>query len=162
MALALAATDLPPQPMSVEVIRDPITDHVRAYATIRERRDRLVVSCDSAERSQPQVEFHSERWLARGNIFSGHHPVTHRFDGRRPWRQLWDIEDRHGTLNGRRRISAFVANLMASEKLAIRTRDIENNRVDIRFRLVGVRPAIEQAMSACTGRAWSADELPIR
>ena len=159
MALALAATDPPALPMSVDVIRDPITDHVRAYATIHARRDRLVVSCDSDEGAAPQLTFHSDRWLARGNMFTGYRPLIHRFDGQRPRRQMWHIEHRHGTLTGERRIASFLAHLMASERLVIRSRDIENHRLDVTFHLIDVRPAVEQAMSACTGRAWSADEL---
>jgi hypothetical protein len=158
MALALAATDPPAQPMSVEVIRDPITDHVRAYATVRSRRDRLVVSCDSSDRGRPQVAFHSERWLARGSVLSGFRPVTHRFDNRRRWRQLWHIDNRHGTLTGSRRIASFLSHLMEAETLVIRGRDIENHRIDMTFSLRGVRPAIEEVMSACTGRAWSGEE----
>ena len=159
MALALVAADPPAQPASVEVIRDPITDQVRAYATVRARRDRLVVSCDSTERAEPQIAFHADRWLARGNFFSGHRPITHRFDNRRPRRQMWDIKDRHATLTGRRRIASFLAFLVASEKLVIRTRDLERNRLDITLPLLEVRPAIEQVMSACTGRPWTAEEL---
>jgi len=159
MALALAAIDPPAQPASVEVIRDPVTDHVRAYATIRSRRDRLVVSCDSDERAEPEVAFHADRWLARGNFFSGHRPITYRFDNRRPRRQMWHVEDRHATLTGRRRIAAFLSYLVASERLVIRTRDLERHRLDIVLPLRDVQPAIEQVMSACTGRPWTAAEL---
>ena len=159
MALALAATDPPAQPASVEVIRDPITDHVRAYATIRARRARLVVSCDSSEGAEPKVAFHADRWLARGNFFSGHRSIIYRFDNRRPRRQMWKVEDRHATLTGRRRIGAFLAYLVASEKLVIRTRDLERHRLDIVLPLRDVQPAIEQVMSACTGRPWTVDAL---
>ena len=149
IALAAAVFEPPPRPMSVEIVRDPITDHVRAYATVRDRRDRIVVSCDSAEWGRPRVTFHSERWLARGNVFTGYRPVIHRFDRRRPWRQMWRVENRHATLTGERRIASFLANLMAAERLAIRTRDIENHRLDLTFRLREVRPAVEQALAAC-------------
>ena len=159
MALAVAAADPPPQPASVEVIRDPITDHVRAYATVRARRNRLVVSCDSSDRDRPKVVFHSDRWLARGNLFSGFRPVTHRFDNQRPRRQMWHVEDRHATLTGERRTAAFLAHLAASEKLVIRTRDLERNRIDLTFPLIDVEAALEQAMSACFGREWSVEDL---
>jgi hypothetical protein len=159
MALALAATDPPAEPMSVEVIRDPITDHVHAYATVRARRDRLVVSCDSDESGLPGLTFHSERWLARGNVFTGYRPVTWRFDTRRPRRQMWRVDNRHADLTGEARIASFLAFLMEADRLVIRTRDIENHRVDVTFRLIDVRPAVEQVMSACSGRPWSADDL---
>ena len=159
MALALAAVDPPAHPASVEVIRDPVTDHVRAYATIRSRRDRLVVGCDSDDWAEPEVTFHADRWLARGNFFTGYRPITWRFDNRRSRRQMWHIEDRHATLTGRHRIGTFLAFLVASERLVVRTRDLERRRLDVIFRLSEVRPAVEQVMAACTGRPWSADEL---
>ncbi len=139
--------------MEVEVIRDPITDHVRAYATIREGRDRLVVSCESSERGRIEIAVHSERWLARGNIWTGYRAVTHRFDAERPRRMMWDIDDRHATLRGRSRVDTFLAHLMAAQRLVIRTRDIENHRLDLAFRLVGVRPAVEEAIGTCSGKA---------
>ena len=142
--------------MDVDVIRDPVTDQVRAYATVRERRNRLVVSCNSAEGAQPRVTFHSDRWMARGNTLTGFRPVIHRFDNRRPRRQMWHVENRHATLTGQRRIAAFLANLMVADRLVIRTRDIERHRLDLTFRLWGVRPAVDRAMSACTGRLWPA------
>ena len=69
IALSLAAVEAPPTPMSVEVVRDPITDQVRAYATARgEGGNRLVVSCDPAHYEGPRVSFHPRsrrEWLAR-------------------------------------------------------------------------------------------------
>jgi hypothetical protein len=155
IALAAAVLEPPPPPTSVEIVRDPVTDHVRAYATVRERRHRLVVSCDSAEGGRPRVTFHSDRWLSRGNVFTGYRSVVHRFDNRRRWRQMWRVENRHGTLTGERRIDSFLANLMAAERLVIRTRDIENHRLDLVFRLRDVRPAVDQALTACAGNPLS-------
>jgi hypothetical protein len=151
IALALFAVDPPPRPMSVDVIRDPITDAIRAYAVVRERGDRLVVSCDPERFDGPRVSFHARRWLARGNLFSGARPVTYRFDEGPPRRMLWDVENRHATLSSRSRVAAFLADLVVAEKLVIRTRDIENHRYDLSFRLVDVRPAVEQALAACAG-----------
>jgi hypothetical protein len=149
MALTIAAATPPPRPMEVDVVRDPITDHVRAYATVREGGDRLVVSCDSSSRDGPRVTFHGRRWLASGNLLTGDRPVTYRFDDHPPRRRMWDLDDRRGTLTARARVGSFLAWLMASRKLVIRTRDIENHRYDMTFRLVDVRPAIEQALTAC-------------
>jgi hypothetical protein len=149
MALTMVAVEPPPRPMEVEMVRDPITDHVRAYATIREGGDRLVVSCDSSTYDGPRVTFHARHWLARGNLLSGDRSVTWRFDDHPPRRRMWNVGDRRAVLTDRARVTSFLAWMMASRKLAIRTRDIENHRYDITFRLVDVRPAIEQALAAC-------------
>jgi hypothetical protein len=153
MALTLAAAEPPPRPMEVEVVRDPITDHVRGYATLREGRNRLVVSCDSSQRGRIEIAVHAERWLERGNPWSGYRAITHRFDAQRRRRMMWDVKHRHATLRGRSRVDNFLAHLMAAQRLVIRTHDIERNRLDMTFRLVGVRPAVEQATAACSGKA---------
>ncbi len=149
MALALAVAEPPPRPMSVEVIRDPITDQVRAYATVRDHRHRLVVSCDPGRYDGPRVSFHADRWLSRGNLFTGYRPAIYRFDDHPPRRMMWDINNRRGLLTGRSRVAAILDQLVRAEKLVIRTRDIENHRLDLVFRLREVRPAVEQALAAC-------------
>src|SRR4051812_37509382 len=146
MALALAAILPPPQPMAIEVVRDPINDGVRAFATLRDGGDRLVVSCEPYEYDGPRVSFHARRWLMRGNLFTGERPITFRFDDQPSRREMWDINDRRGQLSGQGRVAGFLADLERSDKLVIRTRDIENHRYDLTFRLIGVRYAVEQAL----------------
>ena len=149
IALALQAVQPPARPMEFEVIRDPITDEIRAYATLRDGGERLVVSCEPSKYSGPRVSFHARRWLSRGNIFTGERPVTFRFDDRPARRMMWDINDRRGLLTGQSRVTAFLSALQSSNTLVIRTRDIENHRYDLTFRLLGVRPAVNQALAAC-------------
>ena len=160
MALTLMAVELAARPMDVEVVRDLITDEVRAYATIREGRDRLVVSCAPAEYDGARVAFHSHRWLARGNIFTGGRPVTYRFDNLPPRRMMWDVNDRRGLLTGNSRVAAFLSGLVGSERLVIRARDIENRRFDMVFRLVDVAPALRHALAACRSAGAGGGELP--
>ena len=157
MALALQIIEPPPEPMELEVIRDPITDIVRAYATIRENGDRLVVSCDPAKYDGVRVSFHGRHWLSRGNLFTGERPVIYRFDDLPPRRMMWDVNNRRGMLSGGR-VDSFLANLMEAEKLVIRTRDIEQHRYDMTFRLVDVRPAVEQALAACADSPTDVEE----
>ena len=153
MALALNAIEPPARPMEVEVVRDAITDEIRAHATVRDGGHRLVVSCAPADYQGPRVTFHSRRWLARGNLFTGERPIIHRFDELPPVRTMWDVEDRHGRLGGDDRVALFLRDLMASDRLVIRARDIEHHRFDMTFRLVDVRPAVEQALAACAAAA---------
>ena len=152
MALTLMAVELPARPMDVEVVRDLITDEVRAYATIREGGDRLVVSCAPAEYGGAHVAFHSRRWLARGNMFTGGRPVTYRFDDLPPRRMMWDVNDRRGRLGGDR-AAAFLGDLATARQLVIRARDIENQEFDLVFRLEGVQPAVDHALTACAAAA---------
>ena len=149
MALALSAVLPPPRPMSVEVIRDPITDNIRAYATLREAGNRLVVSCEPSKYDGPRITFHGRHWLARGNLFTAERPVIYRFDDQPPRRMMWDVRDRRGRLSDRGHVRSFLAGLTTARKLVIRTRDIEQHRFDLTFRLSAVRPAVEQALGAC-------------
>jgi hypothetical protein len=156
MALTLSAIEPPARPMDFELVRDAITDHLRAYAIQRDHRNRLVVSCEPENHDGPRVTFHSERWLARGQLLSGNRPVTYRFDQSPPQRVLWDINDRRGILSSQRRVRSFLEYLMVSETLVIRTRDSEDHPFDITFRLVDVRPAVEQVLATCA--AYAAQE----
>jgi len=160
MALALIATDPPPRPAAVEVVRDLITDEVRAYATVRDGGDRLVVSCAPGDYDGARVAFHSRRWLARGNLFTGERPVVYRFDNLPPRRMMWDVNDRRGLLTGNSRVAAFLSGLVGSERLVIRARDIENRRFDMVFRLVDVAPALRHALAACRSAGAGGGELP--
>lgn len=149
MALSLAAVEPPPRPMEVEVIRDAITDEIRAYATLREDGHRLVVSCEPGRYRGARISVHSRRWLARGGPIAGDRRVTYRFDDHPPARTLWDVEDRRARIEGRAWVDSFLGYLAQSERLVIRARDIENRRFDMSFRLAGVRPALEHALAAC-------------
>jgi len=149
MALALSTIEPPPRPMEVEVVRDPITDEIRAHATLRESGNRLVVSCAPADYHGARVTFHSRRWLARGNLFTGERRVTYRFDQQPPVRWMWDIEHRSGRIGDDDKVDPFLRDLINAQRLVIRVRDVEYNIYDLTFRLVDVRPAVEQALAAC-------------
>lgn len=142
-----------PRPMEVKVVRDPITDAVRAYAIAREDGNRLVVGCAPADYPGVRVTFHSRRWLDRGNLFTGERPIVHRFDLLPPVRMMWDVKDRRGRLADPVRVDAFVGHLMAADRLVIRARDVERRRFDMLFRLRGARPAVEHALAACAAGA---------
>jgi hypothetical protein len=148
MALALAAQDLPPQPMTVEVNQDPITDRISAFATLRDGDARLVVGCDKAG-DDLRITVHTDRWLVRGALFYGYRNFTYRFDRNRPRKQLWIPNDRSATLERRRRIVPFLRQLATAERLVVRMRDVEDRWFDTTFRLQNVRPALDQVMAAC-------------
>ena len=75
--------------------------------------------------------------------------AIYRFDSLPPVRWMWDVEHRRGRIGDGDKVRAFLAGLISAERLVIRVRDIENNRHDMSFRLVDVRPAVEQALAAC-------------
>ena len=151
MALTLSAIEPPPRPMEVDLVRDAINDNLRAYAIQRDHRNRLVVSCEPDRYDGARVTFHSERWLARGNLLTGERPVIYRFDQGPARRMLWDVNDRRGTLSNHRRVQTFLQSLVTAEKLVIRARDSEDHPFDITFRLMDVRPAVEQVLRTCAG-----------
>ncbi len=151
IALMLAASEPPPHPMTVEVVRDPITDAVRAHAIVRDDGNRLMVTCDPAEHDGPRISVHSRRWFGRGHLFSGNRPLIYRFDGQTPRRMMWDISGRRATLSRSSRVTDFLLGLESAERLVIRARDMENRRFDMIFRLKDVGPALGQALAACAG-----------
>lgn len=142
-------TEPPAHPMEVRIVRDAITDNVRAYAILLDRGNRLVVSCDPARYDGARVSFHSQRWLARGDPVTGERHVTYRFDDQQPRRIFWDVDDRRGQLTRRNQVQRFMDALYQSQQLVVRTRDAEYRKFDITFRLVDVRPAVDQALAAC-------------
>ncbi len=168
-ALALA-TAMPPQPMTAEVTRDPITDQVRARAVLNDNRNQIIVVCNPTEHAGLDGEFPDPvgdllgisddtpniqvllrftSWFQRGNIFVGVRPMTFRFDSNRPQRLNWYVRDDTAILVGRRRVDSFMQWLSTSERLVIRTRDVEERPVDLTFRIAGAAEAIAQVREAC-------------
>ena len=149
-ALALAVVDPPPpRPMAVEVVRDPITDAVRASASLYDAGQRLTVACDPARYPGVRVTFSTRHWLAGDSFFTGERPLIYRFDSQPPRRLIWIMRDRGARLSGRGRVTFFLSGLIAAERLVFRSRDIEDHRLDLTFRVVGAYPAIAELLQAC-------------
>lgn len=152
IALALAAADPPsppPRPMRVEVTRDTISDDITATATLQDGGAKLTLTCEPDDYEGVRVIFASQHWLAGNSFFTGERPLLYRFDEERPVRLIWIMRDRGARLAGRQRVTRFLRGLIAAEALLFRTRDIEDRPVDIAFRIVGARPAVEQLLAAC-------------
>ena len=116
--------------MTVEVVRDAINDRLRATATLRANGERIEIRCREPDWGDVSIQYHSRRWIARGNFFSGMQPVTYRFDDHAPIRRLWHVRDRTASFDDRGRVIAFVGALMGARRLVLRTRDIENRTFD--------------------------------
>lgn len=152
IALALLAAEPPappPQPMQVEVVRDPITDHVSASAILIDRTQKLVVSCDAEDYRGIRVRFSSRHWMAGDSFLTGERPMLYRFDDQPPQRRIWMMRDRGAVLRARDRMTDFLSGLIRSERLVIRSRDIEDHRLDLHFRIVGARPAVAELLQVC-------------
>jgi hypothetical protein len=155
IALALAAplaapeAEPPAQPMTVEVVRDPINDRLRATATLRANGERIEIRCRAPDWGDVSVEYHSRRWIARGNFLSGQQPVTYRFGDHAPIRRLWHVRDRVASFDDRGRVIAFVAALMNARRLVLRTRDIENRTFDAAFPIGETQGAIVELLHTC-------------
>jgi len=162
IALALAA--LPPappaQPMEVEIARDPISDQLRATATLRGVGERIEIRCRAPDWGDVHVAYHSRRWLARGQFLTGQTQVTYRFDGQRPVRKLWHVRDRTASFDDRGRTIAFLRALMGARRLVIRTRDIENHRFDTVFSIGESSAAITQLLQTCGSSRINPRVLP--
>lgn len=152
IALALQAAEPPsppPRPMRVEVTRDTISDDITATAILQDRDAKLQLVCEPDDYEGVRVIFSSRHWLAGNSFFTGERPLLYRFDEERPVRLVWIMRDRGARLAGRQRVTRFLRGLIGADQLLFRTRDIEDRPVDIAFRLVGARPAVEQLLTAC-------------
>ena len=156
-ALAWAAPDTPPdpyepplpRPMAVETVRDPITDDVRVQATLRDQDRRLTLSCDPHDYEFIRDTFTTNRWLVRGNFLTRERALIYRFDDAPPVRLIWIVKDREARLAGRRRVGEFLRQFIDADELVFRTRDVETNRILLRFRIVGARQAVDQLLRQC-------------
>ena len=164
IALALAALQAPSpppaRPLEIAIVRDPITDQLRATATLRGEGERIVIRCESPDWGDVSVEYHSRRWLARGNILTGQNPVIYRFDDQRRIRRMWHINDRTASFDDRGRLVAFLRGMMGARRLVIRTRDIENHRFDSIFTIGESTAAITQLLQTCGSRRLNPRILP--
>jgi hypothetical protein len=151
LAAPLAAAEAEPaaQPMTIEVVRDAITDRIRATATLRANGERIEIRCREPDWGDLSVEYHSRRWIARGNFLSGLQPVTTRFDDHAPLRRLWHVRDRVASFDDRGRVIAFVGALMRAHRLVLRTRDIENRSFDAVFPIGETQSAIVELLHSC-------------
>ena len=155
LALAAASAQPPaaaepvPEPMTVEVVRDAITDRLRATAILRANGERIELRCRAPHWGEISVEYHSRRWIARGNFLSGLQPVTYRFDDHAPVRRLWRVHERVASFDDRGRAVAFLGALMNARRLVLRTRDIENRTFDAVFPIGDTQAAIVELLHTC-------------
>lgn len=150
IALALAAIEPPPpRPMTVEVVRDAITDRIRANATFYDSGQRLTLTCDPEHYDSVRVSVTSNSWLSRGFILTSERPLLYRFDDEPLRRLIWVVHDRTAQLGGRKRVQPFLRQMIDAERLVFRTRDVEEHRLDFTFRLVGARAAVDQLLEVC-------------
>ena len=138
-----------PRPMAVETVRDPITDDLRVQATLRDQDRRLTLACDPHDFEFIRVTFTSNRWLVRGNLITRERPLIYRFDDNRPRRLIWIVKDREARLAGRERVGEFLRGFIDADEVVFRTRDVESNRILLRFRIVGAREAVDLLLRQC-------------
>lgn len=167
IALALAAAPPavapdpgPPEPMTLDVRRDPITDRVRATATLRADGERIELSCRTERPGEIQVAYHSRHWIARGNFVTGMEPIVYRFDEARPVRRLWRVRDRSASFAASDRVVPFLRGLLTSRRLALRASDIEGHRFDALFAIGETSAAIGGLLETCGSRRLNERILP--
>lgn len=151
--IAPMTTDPLPRPMAVTVTRDAITDAVSAVATLYDRSQRLDISCAPSRYRGYRISLHATQWLGRGDLITGERPIIYRFDDQEPRNRIWLIRDRRALLNRQRPVRTFIDSLRTARQLTFRARDVEEHRLDIRFRLEGAATAIAALETACADAA---------
>ena len=137
------------RPMTVEVERDPITDRVSAYAVARAANGRLWVGCDPDRFRGLRIFVRAEGWVD-SDIIKGGRGVTYRFDGAAPRRLNWDTRRGAAYLRWSNEAASFLGWMRASQRLAVRTRDVEKREMDLIFPLAGAQPALDEMLRACS------------
>lgn len=160
-SLAFAAqpvveTVQPPLPApgrtTLEISRDPLDDSVRAFVVFRAGRAQLSVGCNRDQFGGVRVGLTDNAWFT-GRTIVGQRPVRVRFDRHRAWSTRWDVDDGMLSLRGREPVTNFIGWMLLSERIAMRTTDVEDRRLDYVFDLRESRAAIEQMLTACGATA---------
>jgi hypothetical protein len=59
------------------------------------------------------------------------------------------VKDREARLAGRERVGEFLRGFIDADEVVFRTRDVESNRILLRFRIVGAREAVDRLLRQC-------------
>jgi hypothetical protein len=146
------AQQAPPLPMTVEIERDPIDDSVRAFAIARTRDARLSVGCNPRRYRGVRVMLAGAAWLTPGFV-SNRRSIRYRFDDAPARRARWQTRRGFAYLRSARHVLSFMQWIAASNRLAVRTRDVEGREIDLIFALEGGRAAIDRMLTACGDEA---------
>jgi hypothetical protein len=154
-----AVPALAPRGATFESARDPITDTLSAFAVARaEGGGRLTIGCDADRYEGIRVAFTSRAWLPPERIDTRRRTVHYRFDSTPAGRVHVSTQGRTATLRPESHVLPFLRWIVASERLALRLRDIEGRRVTLLFDLGGSAAAVDRMLDAC-GRADLRPEL---
>jgi hypothetical protein len=149
---AAAAQQPPPLPMTVEIERDPIDDSVRAFAIARTRDARLSVGCNPRRYRGVRVMLAGSAWLS-SSFVSGRRAIHYRFGDAPARRTRWQTRRGVASLRPEPRVLSFLQWMAASDRLAVRTRDVEGRELNLIFPLQGGRAAIDRMLAACGDEA---------
>lgn len=158
-SLEEAAFDPIPRPMEVEMKRDKISDAVQASAVARTWNGRLEIGCDQARYKGIRITVSGRDWLRGENVITKRLLLLHRFDRAAPQRASWITRDRTAYLHPRGHVLPFLSWVVSSNRLVVRTEDIEDRKSDLVFPLIGAKNAINQVLYTCGAEELRRDLL---
>ena len=136
---------------------DPLDDSVSASVTLRgERGTRLSIGCDPREYRGVRIMLASDGWLQE-SWYTARRTVRYRFDTDRQRKAWWETSEGVAYERSHKHVARWIGWMINSERLALRTRDIEDREIEIVFPLAGVRPELDRMLTAC-----KADRLRAR
>ncbi|HEY0043734.1 MAG TPA: hypothetical protein VGB62_04210 [Allosphingosinicella sp.] len=154
---ASATTPWALRPVVYESHVDPVDDSVSASVSLRgERGARLSVGCDPREYRGVRVMLAADGWLQE-SWYTARRTVRYRFDAGKPRKAWWETGDGIAYERSPKHVARWIGWMMQSERLALRTRDIEGREIEIVFPLAGLRPELDRMLTAC-----NADRLRAR
>ena len=165
-----APADVPPpasmvRPVVYESHVDPVDDSVSAFVTLHAERGRsegsggrLSIGCDPREYRGVRVILASDGWLQE-SWYTARRTVRYRFDQARYFKAWWETSEGVAFEGSRKHVARFLGWMMGSERLALRTRDVEGREIEMVFPLAGVRPELDRMLTACSAERLRARAL---
>ena len=133
---------------TVDIWRDPLDDSVRAFVTFRVEGGRLTIGCNRDDWRGVRIMLSDRGWFAPSQ-WRGRRPVRYRFDDARARGAIWRTNEGYVYTQSRRNVRAFLEWMVASDRVAMRSTDVEDREREFVFQIAGARGPLTQMLQAC-------------
>ncbi|HWH22390.1 MAG TPA: hypothetical protein VNT25_03735 [Allosphingosinicella sp.] len=137
------------KPMSVEIVRDPITDSVSAFAVAQGDKSQLRIGCAPDQYRGIRVYVVGREWLDANHRFTRRATLRHRFDDAPAERSSWRISGRTASLRPLSLVPDFIDRVLNSDRVTFRARNLEDREFDTVYSLRDRAAAINLMLETC-------------
>lgn len=140
--------------------RDPITDHLSAFAAAQDGESAFLVGCEGRNRSIG-LAFIAGRHLRSTGWLNAAGEITYRFDQDEPVTSTWYYDGQKVVKYGGREARRFMRRLLTATRLVVRAENYAGENVDGEFDVTGAGAALRQVLAACDDRRANEEILPL-